>query len=71
MEKLLKAVPLIRYGTVVFIGDGKLKKGLMDETERAGLANRVKFFRQSTSSGTPALYKISLFRLPIIKQYLL
>ncbi|WP_439444369.1 glycosyltransferase [Listeria aquatica] len=43
LEKLLKAVPLIRYGTVVFIGDGKLKKGLIDEAERAGLANRVKF----------------------------
>ncbi len=46
LEKLLEAVPLIKCGTVVFIGDGKLKKSLKDETKRAGLTNRVKFLEK-------------------------
>ncbi len=43
LETLLEAVPYIEQGVVVFIGDGKLKRELIDMTEQRGLTNRVKF----------------------------
>lgn len=43
LDKLLEAVKEIRRGIVVFIGDGKLKSFLIQESERLGIQERVKF----------------------------
>ncbi|WP_088815939.1 MULTISPECIES: glycosyltransferase [Listeria] len=43
LENLLAAAPYIERGTIVFIGDGKLKYKLMEITKQQGLTNRVKF----------------------------
>lgn len=43
LDQLIKAVPFINNGTVVFIGDGKLKESLIQETYKKGLENRIKF----------------------------
>lgn len=43
LEQLIKAVPLINEGTIVFIGDGKIKETLIRETYKRGLENRIRF----------------------------
>lgn len=43
LDKLIDAVPSIRRGTVVFIGDGKLKPYLEEKVNQLGLMNRIKF----------------------------
>lgn len=43
LEKIIEAVPMIERGTVVFIGDGRLKPQLIKMVEDQHLANRVKF----------------------------
>ncbi|MBO0432281.1 glycosyltransferase [Enterococcus sp. DIV0660C] len=43
LEQLIQAVPFINKGTVVFIGDGKLKEYLIQETHKNKLENRIKF----------------------------
>lgn len=54
LDKLIKAVPHIKKGIVVFIGDGRIKVELEDMVARMGLANRVKF-----------LPKVALAELPM------
>lgn len=46
LEQLIQAVPLIKKGVVVFIGDGKIKDKLIRETRERGLQNRVKFVKK-------------------------
>ncbi|SQC69513.1 GDP-mannose-dependent alpha-(1-6)-phosphatidylinositol monomannoside mannosyltransferase [Listeria fleischmannii subsp. fleischmannii] len=46
LENLLAAVPLFEKGTVVFIGDGKLKQTLKKATQQANLMHRVKFIEK-------------------------
>ncbi|WP_285769003.1 glycosyltransferase [Peribacillus sp. SI8-4] len=43
LEQLVDAVPLIDSGTVVFIGDGKIKASLMKKVKEMDLEHRVKF----------------------------
>ena len=43
LEKIIEAVPMIEKGTVVFIGDGKIKPKLVQMVEAKHLENRVKF----------------------------
>lgn len=43
LEQLVRAVPFINKGTVVFIGDGKIKENLIHETRKRGLENRIRF----------------------------
>lgn len=43
LEKIVKAVPMIEEGTVVFIGDGKKKEELMQLVKEMNLGHRVKF----------------------------
>ncbi|WP_057915631.1 glycosyltransferase [Peribacillus muralis] len=43
LEQLVDAVPLIEAGTVVFIGDGKIKDELMKKVSDMHLEDRVKF----------------------------
>lgn len=46
LENLLAAVPLFKKGTVVLIGDGKLKLTLKKAAQQAGLMHRVKFIEK-------------------------
>ncbi|WP_246369386.1 glycosyltransferase family 4 protein [Listeria rustica] len=46
LDKLLEAVPFIERGTVVFIGDGKMKPYLEEETKRRNLGDKVKFLEK-------------------------
>lgn len=46
LDKLLEAVPFIERGTVVFIGDGKMKPYLVEETKRRNLGDKVKFLEK-------------------------
>ncbi len=43
LEKLVEAVPMMEKGTLVFIGDGKIKTSLMSMVAERGLEDRVKF----------------------------
>ena len=43
LEQLVEAVPMIERGTVVFIGDGKIKPILLKMVADAGLEDRIKF----------------------------
>ena len=43
LDKIVKAVPMIKEGTVVFIGDGKKKDELMQLVKEMHLDERVKF----------------------------
>ncbi|MGM0753037.1 MAG: glycosyltransferase [Bacillota bacterium] len=43
LENLVKAVPLFKEGTLVFIGDGKIKPTLIKMVEEMNLQDRVKF----------------------------
>lgn len=43
LDKIVKAVPMINEGTVVFIGDGKKKVELMQLVKDMNLEHRVKF----------------------------
>ncbi|MGV2622791.1 UNVERIFIED_CONTAM: glycosyltransferase [Halobacillus marinus] len=43
LEKLVKAMPLIQEGTLVFIGDGKIKPQLQEMVKEMQLEDRVKF----------------------------
>lgn len=43
LEKVIEAVPFIKEGTVVFIGDGKIKTKLMQLVNDMQLGHRVKF----------------------------
>lgn len=43
LEKIVEAVPMMERGTVVFIGDGKIKPQLLKMVSDARLENRVKF----------------------------
>lgn len=43
LDKLIEAAPHFNEGTLVFIGDGKIKQQLQSKVEEAGLQNKVKF----------------------------
>ena len=43
LEKLIQAVALLDQGTLVLIGDGRLKQSLITLTKQLNLTNRVKF----------------------------
>ncbi len=43
LDKLIKAAPLFDEGTLVFIGDGRLKPELIEMTNKMGLNHKVKF----------------------------
>jgi glycosyltransferase involved in cell wall biosynthesis len=43
LEKLVEAVPLFKEGTLVFIGDGKIKPQLEKMVKEKGLQDKVKF----------------------------
>jgi glycosyltransferase involved in cell wall biosynthesis len=43
LENLVKAVPLFKEGTLVFIGDGKIKPKLQEMVKELNLQTRVKF----------------------------
>lgn len=43
LDKLIKAVPLFKEGTLVLIGDGKIKQELMKNVEELNLTDKVKF----------------------------
>jgi glycosyltransferase involved in cell wall biosynthesis len=43
LEKIIEAVPMIERGTVVFIGDGRIKPELEKMVQEKNLGNRVKF----------------------------
>ncbi|PEC51960.1 glycosyltransferase [Bacillus sp. AFS096315] len=43
LELIVKATPQFKRGTVVFIGDGKIKPVLLDLVDKMNLENRVKF----------------------------
>lgn len=43
LENLVKAVPLFKEGTLVFIGDGKIKPALQEMVKELNLQDRVKF----------------------------
>jgi glycosyltransferase involved in cell wall biosynthesis len=43
LENLVKAVPLFKEGTLVFIGDGRIKPTLLKMVEEMNLQDRVKF----------------------------
>lgn len=43
LDKIVKAVPMIKEGTVVFIGDGKKKEELIQLVKDMNLDHRVKF----------------------------
>ena len=43
LEKVVEAVPMMEAGTLVFIGDGKIKPELIKKVEAMGLEHRVKF----------------------------
>ena len=41
LEKVVEAVPMMEAGTLVFIGDGKIKPELIKKVESMGLEHRV------------------------------
>ncbi|KEK25454.1 glycosyltransferase [Bacillus gaemokensis] len=43
LDKLIQAVPMFKRGTVVFIGDGRIKPDLQKMVVELGLENKVKF----------------------------
>jgi glycosyltransferase involved in cell wall biosynthesis len=43
LDKILEAIPQIERGTVVFLGNGKLKDSLIEYCQKAGLQDRVRF----------------------------
>ncbi|PGZ07264.1 glycosyl transferase [Bacillus cereus] len=43
LEKLVQAVPMFKKGTLVFIGDGRIKSDLQKMVLELGLENKVKF----------------------------
>jgi glycosyltransferase involved in cell wall biosynthesis len=43
LDKLIRAVPLFKEGTLVLIGDGKLKPSLLNLVKELNLEDRVKF----------------------------
>ncbi|MBC6976276.1 glycosyltransferase [Bacillus sp. Xin] len=43
LDKLIQAVPMFNSGTVVFIGDGRIKPDLQKMVMELGLENKVKF----------------------------
>ncbi|WP_260480071.1 glycosyltransferase family 4 protein [Listeria booriae] len=57
LDKLLEAVPHIKKGTVVFIGDGKWKPFLVAETARQNVSHRVKFIPKVPVEQLPAYTK--------------
>ncbi|MCK6206138.1 glycosyltransferase [Bacillus infantis] len=43
LDKLIDAVPMFKEGTLVLIGDGKIKKRLQDQVKKLNLDERVRF----------------------------
>lgn len=43
LEQLIDAMPMIKKGVLVFIGDGKIKQDLKNQVLKKGLSPRVKF----------------------------
>lgn len=43
LEKLIEAYPLFNEGTLVFIGDGKIKEKLVDMVKEKGLEEHIRF----------------------------
>ncbi|MBC1402534.1 glycosyltransferase family 4 protein [Listeria booriae] len=54
LDKLLDAVPHIKKGTVVFLGEGKFKPQLQAMTEQKELTNRVKFLPKVPMEDLPS-----------------
>ncbi|RHW37246.1 glycosyltransferase [Neobacillus notoginsengisoli] len=53
LEKLIKAVPLFKKGTLVLVGDGKQKPELVKMVEAMNLHNRVKFIPKALLEDLP------------------
>src|SRR5690606_38485720 len=43
LEKLIEAFPLFKEGTLVFIGDGKIKEKLQQMVKERGLEEKIRF----------------------------
>ena len=54
LDKLIEAVPMIKEGTVVLIGDGRIKKDLMVKVSEMQLEERVKFLPKVPLKELPA-----------------
>lgn len=53
LDKLIEAAPHFKEGTLVFIGDGKIKLELQNKVEQLGLQNKVKFLPKVPLSDLP------------------
>ncbi|MBC5635718.1 glycosyltransferase [Ornithinibacillus sp. BX22] len=57
LEKLIQAVPLFNEGTLVFIGDGRIKTDLLKMVDEMNLHNRVKFLPKVPVEELPSYTK--------------
>jgi glycosyltransferase involved in cell wall biosynthesis len=53
LDKLIDAVPLFKEGTLVLVGDGKIKKDLIKKVEEMNLTERVKFIPKAPLADLP------------------
>ncbi|MFD2627844.1 glycosyltransferase [Oceanobacillus kapialis] len=57
LDKLIKAVPLFKEGTLVLIGDGKIKPQLVDMVNKMKLDEKVKFLPKVPVNELPSYTK--------------
>lgn len=57
LEKLIQAVPIFKEGTLVFIGDGRIKTDLLKMVDEMNLHNRVKFLPKVPVEELPSYTK--------------
>ncbi|TVT28869.1 glycosyltransferase family 4 protein [Salinicoccus cyprini] len=57
LELLIKMMHQVKEGTLVFIGDGRLKDALMEQAAEEDLESRIKFFGKADLSDLPSYTK--------------
>ncbi|MCE7791781.1 glycosyltransferase [Salipaludibacillus sp. CUR1] len=57
LDKLVKAMPMIKEGTLVFIGDGRIKTDLQKMVKDMGLEGRIKFLPKVPLENLPSYTK--------------
>ncbi|PYZ92593.1 glycosyl transferase [Salipaludibacillus keqinensis] len=57
LDKLVQAMPFIKEGTLVFIGDGRIKTDLQTQVKKMGLEDRIKFIPKVPLAELPSYTK--------------
>ncbi|WP_036071140.1 glycosyltransferase [Listeria aquatica] len=66
LEKLIDAVPLIKRGVVVFLGDGRLENELKEQVKKLELQKRIKFLPKVPVTELPRYTKSAYLGIQLL-----